>query len=138
MTPKQEEVLWRAFISHLSSNVCISRRNFSSRRPSYAIPSILQDMLPVVVFTLSRKRCDMNAATLRNLDLTTAREKHQVHAFFHSNIKNLKGSDRELPQVLMMQELLQKGVGIHHSGILPILREIVEMLFQSGVVKVIA
>lgn len=93
-------------------------------------------MLPVVVFTLSRKRCDMNAATLRNLDLTTAREKHQVHAFFQSNIKHLKGSDRELPQVLMMQELLQKGVGIHHSGILPILREIVEMLFQSGVVKV--
>jgi len=94
-------------------------------------------MLPVVVFTLSRRRCDMNAATLRNLDLTTAREKHQVHVFFQCNIKHLKGSDRELPQVLMMQELLEKGVGIHHSGILPILREIVEMLFQNGVVKVI-
>ncbi|GAB1863836.1 Helicase SKI2W [Camponotus japonicus] len=115
MTLKQEEVLWRAFISHLQKN----------------------DMLPVVVFTLSRKRCDMNAATLRNLDLTTAREKHQVHAFFQSNIKHLKGSDRELPQVLMMQELLEKGVGIHHSGILPILREIVEMLFQSGLVKLL-
>lgn len=95
-------------------------------------------MIPVVVFTLSRKRCDMNAATLRNLDLTTAREKHQVHAFYQSHIKNLKGTDRELPQILMMQELLQNGVGIHHSGILPILREIVEMLFQSGVVKVIS
>ena len=94
-------------------------------------------MLPVVVFTLSRKRCDMNAVTFRNLDLKTAREKHQVHVFFQHNIKHLKGSDRELPQVLMMQELLEKGVGIHHSGILPILREIVEMLFQSGVVKVI-
>ncbi|XP_011863393.1 PREDICTED: helicase SKI2W [Vollenhovia emeryi] len=115
MTPKQEEVLWRAFVSHLQSN----------------------DMLPVVVFTLSRRRCDMNAATLRNLDLTTAREKHQVHVFFQSNIKHLKGSDRELPQVLMMQELLVKGVGIHHSGILPILREIVEMLFQNGVVKLL-
>ncbi|EZA51202.1 hypothetical protein DMN91_012752 [Ooceraea biroi] len=115
MTPRQEEVLWRAFISHLLNN----------------------DMIPVVVFTLSRKRCDMNAATLRNIDLTTAREKHQVHAFFQTNIKNLKGSDRELPQILMMQELLQNGVGIHHSGILPILREIVEMLFQSGVVKLL-
>ncbi|XP_012058897.1 PREDICTED: helicase SKI2W [Atta cephalotes] len=115
MTPKQEEVLWRAFVSHLQNN----------------------DMLPVVVFTLSRKRCDMNAVTFRNLDLTTAREKHQVHVFFQHNIKHLKGSDRELPQVLMMQELLEKGVGIHHSGILPILREIVEMLFQSGVVKLL-
>lgn len=37
----------------------------------------------------------------------------------------------------MMQELLQSGIGIHHSGILPILKEIVEMLFQSGIVKLL-
>jgi superfamily II RNA helicase len=36
-----------------------------------------------------------------------------------------------------MQALLEKGIGIHHSGILPILKEIVEMLFQDGYVKVI-
>ena len=35
-----------------------------------------------------------------------------------------------------MQELLKRGIGVHHSGILPILKEIVEMLFQRGLVKV--
>lgn len=95
-----------------------------------------QSLLPVVVFMLSRKRCDRCAVLLRNVDLTTETEKHTIRAFFQSNIRHLKGTDRQLPQVLMMQELLQNGIGIHHSGILPILKEIVEMLFQSGVVKV--
>ena len=115
MSPKQEQVLWSAFISHLKRN----------------------NMLPVVVFMLSRKRCDMSAVVLRNVELTTETEKHSIRVFFQNNIKHLKGTDRQLPQVLMMQELLQNGIGIHHSGILPILKEIVEMLFQSGVVKLL-
>ncbi|XP_076748700.1 superkiller complex helicase subunit twister [Xylocopa sonorina] len=115
MSPKQEQVLWNAFISHLKTN----------------------NMLPVVVFMLSRKRCDMSAILLRNINLTTETEKHTIRAFFQHNIRHLKGTDRQLPQVLMMQELLQSGIGIHHSGILPILKEIVEMLFQNGVVKLL-
>lgn len=35
-----------------------------------------------------------------------------------------------------MQSLLERGIGVHHSGILPILKEVVEMLFQEGLVKV--
>lgn len=35
-----------------------------------------------------------------------------------------------------MQGLLKRGIGVHHSGILPILKEVVEMLFQEGLVKV--
>ena len=31
---------------------------------------------------------------------------------------------------------LKRGVGIHHSGVLPILKEVVELLFQRGLVKV--
>jgi antiviral helicase SKI2 len=32
---------------------------------------------------------------------------------------------------------LKRGIGIHHSGILPILKEVVEMLFQKGWVKLL-
>lgn len=35
-----------------------------------------------------------------------------------------------------MEDLLKRGLGVHHSGILPILKEVVEMLFQKGLVKV--
>ena len=40
-------------------------------------------------------------------------------------------------EVLWMTELMKRGIGVHHSGILPILKEVVEMLFQRGLVKVI-
>lgn len=32
--------------------------------------------------------------------------------------------------------LLKKGIGIHHSGLLPILKEVIEILFQEGLIKV--
>lgn len=35
-----------------------------------------------------------------------------------------------------MKELLCQGIAVHHSGILPILKEIVEMQFQKSLVKV--
>jgi hypothetical protein len=36
-----------------------------------------------------------------------------------------------------MQELCERGFAIHHSGILPILKEVVELLFQKGCVKIL-
>ncbi|XP_024104012.2 superkiller complex protein 2 isoform X2 [Pongo abelii] len=91
--------------------------------------------LPVVVFTFSRGRCDEQASGLTSLDLTTSSEKSEIHLFLQRCLARLRGSDRQLPQVLHMSELLNRGLGVHHSGILPILKEIVEMLFSRGLVK---
>ncbi|XP_071074504.1 superkiller complex protein 2 isoform X2 [Dasypus novemcinctus] len=91
--------------------------------------------LPVVVFTFSRGRCDEQASGLTSLDLTTSSEKSEIHLFLQRCLARLRGSDRQLPQVLHMAELLRRGLGVHHSGILPILKEIVEMLFSRGLVK---
>ncbi len=35
-----------------------------------------------------------------------------------------------------MRDLLKRGIAVHHSGILPILKEVTEMLFSRGLVKV--
>ncbi len=32
--------------------------------------------------------------------------------------------------------MLRRGIGVHHSGLLPILKEVVEILFQEGLIKV--
>ena len=58
-----------------------------------------QDKLPVVAFTLSRKRCDLNASLLTSVDLVTADEKARIHQFFQKCVSRLKGSDQKLPQV---------------------------------------
>ncbi|XP_064458706.1 superkiller complex protein 2-like [Ornithodoros turicata] len=95
------------------------------------------DRLPVICFTLSRKRCDENAAMLRSQDLTTAEEKSEIHRFLHHCVSRLSKSDQKLPQIRTMRLLLECGFGVHHSGVLPIMKEAVEMLFQRGLVRVL-
>lgn len=40
-------------------------------------------------------------------------------------------SDKTLPQVLRIRELLKRGIAVHHGGLLPIIKEvsIVMMLY---------
>lgn len=115
MNPKALQTMWVAFIDHLKTS----------------------EKLPVVAFILSRNRCDEYAENLSSIDLNTAREKSHIHSFFQRCLQQLKEPDRVLPQVLKLQRVLMNGIGIHHSGILPLLKEIVEILFQSGHVKVL-
>ena len=48
-------------------------------------------LLPVVVFTFSKKKCEENAATLSNVDLCTAVEKSEVHVTIEKALSRLKG-----------------------------------------------
>ncbi len=36
-----------------------------------------------------------------------------------------------------MRIILQKGVGVHHAGLLPILKETIEILYAKGLIKVL-
>jgi ATP-dependent RNA helicase DOB1 len=49
----------------------------------------------------------------------------------------LSEDDRQLPQIEHILPLLKRGIGIHHSGLLPILKEVIEILFQEGLIKVL-
>ncbi|KAJ7109788.1 antiviral helicase [Mycena epipterygia] len=94
-------------------------------------------LLPVVVFTFSKKRCEENAATLTNSDLCTSVEKSEVHIAIEKALARLKGSDKKLPQIGRMRDLLSRGIGVHHGGLLPIVKEVVEILFARGLVKIL-
>ncbi|OXB67274.1 hypothetical protein ASZ78_015915 [Callipepla squamata] len=96
-----------------------------------------QGQLPAVAFTFSRGRCDAHAAALGRTDLSSAAEKGRVRGFVRHCLARLRGSDRRLPQVLQMSELLERGIGVHHGGVLPLLKEVVEMLFSQGLVKLL-
>lgn len=48
-------------------------------------------LLPVVVFTFSKKRCEENAASLTNADLCTSVEKSEVHVAIEKALTRLKG-----------------------------------------------
>ena len=96
-----------------------------------------KELLPMVAFCFSKKRCDALADSLRSLDLTSNRDKSEIHVFCDKAFSRLTSEDRRLPQILRIKEMLKRGLGIHHAGLLPIVKEVVEMLFCRGVIKVL-
>lgn len=93
--------------------------------------------LPVIVFSFSRKECESNAVALKKMDVTDDDEKRLIDEVFNNAIMTLGDEDRELPQVQSMLPLLRRGLGIHHGGLLPMLKEVVEILFQESLIKVL-
>ncbi|CAA6656755.1 unnamed protein product [Spirodela intermedia] len=96
-----------------------------------------KSLLPVIIFCFSKNLCDKSADLLTGTDLTSSSEKSEIRLFCDKAFSRLKGSDRNLPQIIRVQNLLRRGIGVHHAGLLPIVKEVVEMLFCRGVVKVL-
>ena len=95
------------------------------------------DLLPACIFVFSKKRCEQNADALSNIDFCTASEKSAIHMTVERSIARLKQDDRLLPQIRRIRELLSRGIAVHHGGLLPIVKEVVEILFAKTLVKVL-
>ena len=92
---------------------------------------------PLIVFAFGKKSCEGLARQMGALELNSAEERAMVGDIFHSAVDLLCEDDRELPQVQGLLPLLQRGVAVHHSGLLPVLKEVVELLFQENLVKLL-
>jgi len=92
---------------------------------------------PVIVFSFSKRECESNAMQVSKLDFNLEEEKKLVAAVFNNAIESLNEEDRALPQIEGILPLLKRGIGVHHSGLLPILKEVIEILFQEGLIKVL-
>ncbi|KAI1111621.1 DSHCT domain-containing protein [Nemania sp. NC0429] len=96
-----------------------------------------QSLLPACIFVFSKKRCEENADALSNQDFCTAQEKSHIHMIIQKSVARLRPEDRVLPQIIRMRDLLGRGIAVHHGGLLPIVKEIVEILFAQTLVKVL-
>lgn len=90
---------------------------------------------PVIVFSFSKKECEAYALQMAKLDFNTPEEKKLVDEVFTNAMMVLSEEDRGLPQVENVLPLLKRGIGIHHGGLLPILKETIEILFGEGLIK---
>jgi ATP-dependent RNA helicase DOB1 len=72
---------------------------------------------------------------MTKLDFNTDEEKEAVEDIFKKAVEVLNEEDRSLPAIDLILPLLKRGIGVHHSGLLPILKEVVELLFQEGLCK---
>ncbi|RVD85251.1 uncharacterized protein DFL_003577 [Arthrobotrys flagrans] len=114
-TANQDKNLWVHLVQHLKK----------------------EDLLPGCIFVFSKKRCEENADALSNLDYCTANEKSAIHMIVEKSIARLRIEDRQLPQIRRLRDLLARGIAVHHGGLLPIVKEMVEILFAKSLVKVL-
>ncbi|MCP9263772.1 Superkiller viralicidic activity 2-like 2 [Dirofilaria immitis] len=94
-----------------------------------------RDMIPVIIFSFSRKECEAYATQMTNLDFNTEDEKAKVKEIFVNAISLLSEEDSKLPEIGRVLPLLMRGIGVHHSGLLPIVKEVIEILFGEGLIK---
>nr|CAG8556385.1 13077_t:CDS:10 [Entrophospora candida] len=92
---------------------------------------------PVIFFTFSRKECENLALHINHLDLNNDEEKDLIQQVFDNALNLIPEDDQNIPQIEHMLPFLKRGVAIHHSGLLPFLKEVVELLFQEGLIKVL-
>ena len=90
------------------------------------------DMLPAIYFTFSRKKCDEQMERCASLELVTREEQAQIKQFIDEYIA-------EYPHLYNNKHLdyLMCGVASHHAGLLPAWKNLVEKLFQKGLIKVV-
>ncbi|EGC35475.1 hypothetical protein DICPUDRAFT_152207 [Dictyostelium purpureum] len=97
-----------------------------------------KQQLPVIIFSFSKNKCQEYASSLGStINLTQSNEKSQIRQFIEQSLGRLCEDDKTLPQILQMRELLERGIGVHHGGLLPIVKELVEILFSKSLVKVL-
>jgi hypothetical protein len=98
---------------------------------------MMKNLNPVIVFAFSKRECESLAMQMAKIDMNTEEEAAMVENIFNNAMNNLNEDDRNLPQIGHILPLLKRGIGVHHGGLLPILKEVIEILFQEGLIKVL-
>jgi superfamily II RNA helicase len=121
-----------------NNNIRISRPHVLNKVTEYLVQN---EMLPALCFVLSRKQLEICAkeVTTNLLEFDSKvpyiidRECEQI---LRSKLSNFD-EYLHLPEYVNMVSLLRKGIAIHHGGVLPVLKEIVELLYAKGYIKLL-
>lgn len=94
-----------------------------------------KDHLPCIYFSFSRKRCEDLAFELYSFNFLNAEEKEEIISLYETLAQKFY-LEKE-PSYYKIKPLIQRGVAYHHAGLLPQLKEVIERLFTSRLLKVI-
>jgi len=119
------------------NNVFIKRQHVLHDLTNYLKEN---DLVPAIYFVYSRANVEKYAY---DLDVSLFDDESTIPQIIEKECRHIlqKLPNFEeymrLPEYVNMIKLFQKGIGIHHSGIMPILREMVEILFEKKYIKLL-
>ncbi|HHV55709.1 MAG TPA: DEAD/DEAH box helicase [Firmicutes bacterium] len=97
-----------------------------------------RDYLPCLFFTFSRRKCEINAAELAELeDYLAPEEKQEVEEVIDTVLRRYGVRERAVPGFAGLKALLLRGIAYHHAGLLPVVKEVVETLFEQRLIRVL-
>jgi len=99
-----------------------------------------ENMLPAIYFLFSRRDCEDYAQRLAMMRVNLVRERSiraRIEQVVETFLSGMRPEDRELAQVQTIVSLARQGIGFHHAGLLPVLKQLVEVLFSRGLMKVV-
>jgi superfamily II RNA helicase len=96
---------------------------------------IKNDLLQAIFFSFSRLNCEKYANTIS--PILTSEESTNAINMFDFLMRKYHKDYEFIPQYIQVRNLIQKGICFHHSGLIPIIKEIIEILFRDGFIKVL-
>jgi superfamily II RNA helicase len=115
-------------------------------KPQYVLNQVCQHLvdtenLPALCFVLSRNKLEeyANQITTNLLEFDSKVPyiaKRECDKLLRDKLPNCE-EYFNLPEYINMVKLMEKGIAIHHSGCLPVLKEIVEILYDRGFIKLL-
>lgn len=93
-----------------------------------------QNLLPALYFVFSRRQCEEKALELAKIrSFLTADEKTAVR----DRIQDAEQILGDSPGFRLLTRVLPKGIGFHHAGLLPRAKDLVEELYEQGLIKIL-
>lgn len=94
-----------------------------------------KELLPALFFVFSRKDCEVYASQIEG-SLVDTSDGAAIENIFDFHLSRYKDQMVTSPQYHTLRSLLVRGIAFHHSGLQPLLKEIIEILFGKGLVRV--
>jgi superfamily II RNA helicase len=119
------------------NDIRVKRQHVLNKVTEYLVQN---EMLPALCYVFSRKQLEKCAEELTtNLLEFDSKIPYTVDRECEQIIRKLPNYEEylHLPEYVNTVKLLRKGVGVHHAGLMPILREMTELLFARGFIKVL-
>ncbi|MBL7071678.1 MAG: DEAD/DEAH box helicase [Candidatus Omnitrophica bacterium] len=93
------------------------------------------ERLPCIYFSFGRRRCEHLALEMARFDFLTDDERANIKAIYKSLCEKFDITGEKSASSLL--SLVERGIAYHHAGMFPTLKEVVERLFTSRLIKVI-
>lgn len=121
------------------------RRRSSGKQKRYFTPRISETIstlaakqhLPCIYFKFSRQGCEDEAKALVNSGVSLRSHSTEVIGYAEDICSELSASDKQAIKYDKFIEQLSNGVGVHHAGLVPQLKQLVETCFNAGLLDVV-